>query len=627
MFLLFGFFGTTFRERITMAKLTVILALSLLTASSRGGDDAKRFAGEWQTTRGPLTLEAKGDALTGRLVLWKLPVKGEVKNGKLALSYDEGELHFDANLEVDPAARSFSGMAVAKNGNRGIWQGWRFDPAATKGVPADFSGLWLTDLGLMELIRDGARYRGRYALRGVSTIEGEAHGHHLDARIKANRTGPAGFDLDESGTTLFGAGGTDGMAPWYSWSGRKAAKFVRHAPLVAGQMVDGSTEGLLTYTVRAPEGYKPGDARKWPVALILHGSNMNGRAYVNTIASTWPDIARDYILLGINGELPSRIDSENPAFNYTYINFMGKSTYQGFPGTDRESPALVREAMAELRKVYPIKQYFVGGHSQGGYLAYSLVMHSPEMVAGAFPISAEVLIQNEPSVFADDALKASQRAIPLAIIHGKTDPNVAFSSGTYAAGLFLDAGWPAVRLFADDTAGHMFALLPVGPALRWLEALASDDPAVLISFAERRFQEEAPRDAVAALRKAKSLKLDAAAQARHSKISREIDAQVASKAKAFLEAIRGKKDAKWVDDFLVFRDEYEFADSASEAMKAFNALRLEQNEPAQKMMKEARGMFNQSKRPDGYVLVQKVADQYPASASYRLAKSWLAEPH
>jgi len=518
-------------------------------------------------------------------------------------------------------------MAVANNGYRGVWSGWRFDPGAAKGAPADFSGFWLTDLGLMELIRDGAKYHGRYALRGTSTIEGEAKGHHLDAKIKANRTGPAGFDLDESGTTLFGAGGTDGMAPWYPWNGRKAAEFVKHAPLVAGKMVDGSTEGLLTYTVRAPEGYKAGDSKKWPVALILHGANMNGKAYVNTIASTWPDIAKDYILLGINGELPSRIDPKDPAFNYTYVNYMGKSTYKGFPGTDRESPALVLEAMNELREVYPVKHDFVGGHSQGGYLAYSLLMHSQEAVAGAFPISGEVMMQNEPSVFADEPLKASQRAIPLAIVHGKTDPNVAFSSATYAVGLFLDAGWPAVRLFADDSAGHMFALLPVGPAIRWLEALASDNPADLLDFAERRLKEEAPRDAIAAVRKAKTLKLDAPSKARLDKVAKAIDGQAAPKARAFLEAMKNKKDQKWVDDFLAFRDQYEYADSASESMKAFNALRAEQNGAAQKVMGEARGLFNQSKRSDGYVLVQQVADKYPASTSYRLAKTWLAEPH
>ena len=54
------------------------------------------------------------------------------------------------------------------------------------------------------------------------------------------------------------------MPGWYGWKGRKAPEFVRHAPLVAGKIVDGSTSGLLTYSVRAPEGYKAGDGKKWP---------------------------------------------------------------------------------------------------------------------------------------------------------------------------------------------------------------------------------------------------------------------------------------------------------------------------------------------------------------------------
>ena len=237
-------------------------------------------------------------------------------------------------------------------------------------------------------------------------------------------------------------------------------------------------------------------------ASILHGSNMNGKAYVNTLAAAWPDIARDYIILGINGETPSNLAADEPAFNYTYVNYVGRSTFRGFPGTDRESPALVREALDELKSVYPVKHYFVGGHSQGGFLTYSLLMNSPEAIAGAFPISAGVIFQCEPSAYADAALKAAQRAVPLAIVHGKNDPMVAFDGGSYAYGLFLDAGWPAVRFFADDTAGHMFARLPVGPAIRWLEVMTSDDPTTLLDFAEQRLKEHGYRDAIAAVRRA-----------------------------------------------------------------------------------------------------------------------------
>src|SRR5262249_13171206 len=163
------------------------------------------------------------------------------------------------------------------------------------------------------------------------------------------------------------------------------------------------------------------------------------RAYVETMAAAWPDIARDFLLLGINGELPSNFKADSLAFNYTYVNYVGRSKFQGFPGTDRESPALVLEATRELRQVYPIDRYFVGGHSQGGFLTYSLLMNGPEEIAGAFPVSAGLIVQCEPSAYDNAELMAAQRAVPLAIVHGKNDPLVPFDGATYAKGLFVDA--------------------------------------------------------------------------------------------------------------------------------------------------------------------------------------------
>jgi predicted esterase len=608
-----------------MTRIIVGIAAILAGGATSRADEPGRFAGEWKTTLGPVTIEQKGEDVSGRIVFYKLPLKGKVDAKGLALEYDEGQIHVNANWEVDPSGNAFNGRFRASNGNQGVWNGWRPDPSAASGKAEEISGLWLTDLGLMELTRDGSKVKGRYALRGTSSLDGDIKGRHLDFRIKAFRTGPGWFDLDEKGSALAGAGGTDGMPGWYGWKGRKAPEFVKHVPLAAGKIVDGSTDGLLTYSVRAPEGYKPGDPKKWPVALVLHGSNMNGKAYVGTLATAWPEIARDYILLGINGELPSSLAADSPAFNYTYVNYVGRSTFGGFPGTDRESPALVREAMDELKKIYPIEHYFVGGHSQGGYLTYSLLMNSPEAIAGAFPVSAEVIFQCEPSAYEDPAIKAAQRAVPLAIVHGKNDPLVPFDSGAYAAGLFLDAGWPAVRFFADDNAAHMFGRLPVGPAIRWLEAMASDDPRVLLDLADKRLEEKGFRDAVAATNRAKGMTLDAQAKARLDRLAKAISDQASPKAKAMLESIQADKDNSWVDGFLAFRDDFEFAGAAKDAVAAFDALRAKHEPLARKAMGEARGAFQQGRRDEGYAKAKEVVDKYYASSSYRLAKKWIAE--
>ncbi len=181
--------------------------------------------------------------------------------------------------------------------------------------------------------------------------------------------------------------------------------------------------------------------------------------------------------------------------------------------------------------------------------------------------------------------------MPLAIVHGKNDPNVSFDGGTYAYGLFRDAGWPAVRLFDHATAGHMFGLLPVGPAIRWLEAMSSDKPAVLLDFADKRLKEHGYRDAIAALRHAQGWSLDAPAKARLAKLEKTVKDTAAPKAKTYLATIRANKDSSWVDGFLAFRDDFEFADAATDAMAAFNELRAQQEKPAAELMGEARGLF------------------------------------
>ena len=355
------------------------------------GVDRNELEGEWRTSLGIVTFKPQGAAWVATFANPQLPaLKGSLKGKEVALKYEQGAKHADSTIKLDDSGRSFSGPYRFGEGRRDYvntrWQGWRPDPEARNAQTGRFDGLWLTTQGLMELEQSGDKVKGQYARYGPVKMEGTVTGREVDFRYTWLRNGKGWFDLSKDGKTLEGAGLDDGSNSWYERKGRKASEFRRHAPLKAGQIVDGSTRNLLTYSVRAPEGYKEGDAKRWPTIVILHGSNMNGKSYVASIAQAWPDIARDYLILGLNGETPSNL-GDDPRFNYTYVNFMGRSTYRGFPGTDRESPALVSEAMDELRKVYPVGRYFVGGHSQGGYLTYVMLMHFPEKIAGVFPIS------------------------------------------------------------------------------------------------------------------------------------------------------------------------------------------------------------------------------------------------
>jgi predicted esterase len=605
-----------------MRRALRVLGLLLLAAGpSSARADEPTLQGEWRTSLGVVTFKPDGDTLTATFANPQTPpVKGAVKGKTATLTYREGAKRGDASVTLDDSGRSFKGWYQYGEGQRTFprrpWNGWRPDPEATKGETGRFDGLWLTTQGLMELEQTGDKIKGQYARYGPVKLEGTITGRRLDFRYLWLRNGKGWFDLSQDGKTLEGAAVDDGTDFWYERRGRQASEFRRHAPLAAGKVVDGSTKNLLTYSVRAPEGYKEGDPKRWPTIVILHGSNMNGKAYVSSIATAWPDIARDYLILGINGEVPSDL-GEEPRFNFSYVNYMGRSTYKGFPATDRESPGLIGEALDELRTAYPVGRYFVGGHSQGGWLTYSLLMNFPEKIAGAFPISCGLLFQCEPDAYKDEALRAAQRLVPLAIVHGKNDPVQDFGMSRYAAGNFGEHGWPGLRLFTSDTAGHGFMLLPVGEAIRWLEAMASDDPEVLVAFAEKQAGTGRYRDAIAALRNLKGLEQTDAQKPRADRLRASIDAKARAKADEFRPRIKANADGSWVDDFLAFRDDFEFADGARPAMEAFEALRKQQEPAAQRAFQEANMLFRQGKQDEGYAKYKEIVDKDYASTRYR----------
>src|SRR5262245_25717400 len=85
-----------------------------------------------------------------------------------------------------------------------------FVPARAAEV-ADFKGLWLTDLGLMELEQTGAKVKGHFAIRGVSDIKGTVTDRRLDFTFKAFGPGKGFVDLAADGKTFDGTNITDNI--------------------------------------------------------------------------------------------------------------------------------------------------------------------------------------------------------------------------------------------------------------------------------------------------------------------------------------------------------------------------------------------------------------------------------
>ena len=143
----------------------------------------------------------------------------------------------------------------------------------------------------MELEQHKGKVTGRFALRGGSEIEGKIAGRTLNFKYNSFRPGKGWFDVAADGKTLAGAAADSGADRWFGWQGRRADEFVRHAKLEAGKIVDGSTTGLLTYSVRTRPGIQTHVGKKWPAVVILHGSNMTERptsAPSPKPGPTWP---------------------------------------------------------------------------------------------------------------------------------------------------------------------------------------------------------------------------------------------------------------------------------------------------------------------------------------------------
>ena len=89
--------------------------------------------------------------------------------------------------------------------------------------------------------------------------------------------------------------------------------------------------------------------------------------------------------------------------------------------------------------------------------------------------------------------------------------------------------------------------------------------------------------------------------------------------------MRQAKNGSWIDGFLAFRDDFEFARSAQQAMAAFAKLRTIHEETARKALGEARQLFQQGKQDEGYQKYQEIVENDYALSLCRNVKQSLDE--
>ncbi len=153
--------------------------------------------------------------------------------------------------------------------------------------------------------------------------------------------------------------------------------------------------------------------------------------------------------------------------------------------------------------------------------------------------------------------------------------------------------------------------------------MSSEDPVKLAEFAEQRAKAGGYRDALAAVNRAISLNPTDAVRKRLEAVGRQVDVKAAAGAKVFLARMGKEGGRPWIDEFLAYRDEFEFAPGAGEVMKRFNALRAEHEGPAKRLMGEAREAFGAGRREEGMAKYREMLEKYYAASGYRNVKRWV----
>ncbi len=348
----------------------------------------------------------------------------------------------------------------------------------------------------------------------------------------------------------------------------------------------------MGYFLRVPKSFDPKAGAR--LIVFLHGSNMNGLQYVRSFEQkNW---AKDAILLCPNGE-------------------QGKDPYGANNFTFGSAP-LVADATEQVKKAFKTTVSYCGGHSQGGFLTYSVILNFPDLFQGALPMAGDCWSQNEPNLWEDRPdVAEKQRGIAIAVVHGKDDPIVDFAQGQHAYDCFRSAGWQKLRLFAPENAGHMFMVYPVDEVLDWLDAMNG------------RNEKEAPGLCEKWGRAGEWGWVLAAAKATKSglpALAKSADAAAAKALPAMKEAMKGKP-AVWIPMWLEFWRIHGAAPCARPLVATYLDRREKQRSDGRALFNEANGLFRQQKRDEAYKVLEKLLAEAPCTYEAYYAWKWLSE--
>ncbi|HEY9231493.1 MAG TPA: prolyl oligopeptidase family serine peptidase, partial [Blastocatellia bacterium] len=161
----------------------------------------------------------------------------------------------------------------------------------------------------------------------------------------------------------------------------------------AYQAADGK---LIPYRLFVPSTYDGKAGR--PLAVLLHGALGDERTFFSDLYD------------------PATVKGEAERRGYILAAVNGRGRFSSYRDAAGEDPLEVAAAVMRNYQIDPARVY-LAGHSMGGFGAWVVAAHKPELFAALAPMSAGPPAQGE----ALTALLEKLKALPALVVHGAKD--------------------------------------------------------------------------------------------------------------------------------------------------------------------------------------------------------------
>jgi len=171
------------------------------------------FSGEWFTTFGPMTLEARSASIVGtyRYGNTEGHLEGTASSGALTFTYREPDEHGAGTFRLVRPGKFAGTYTVSGEGRTRRWVGER-----------GWDGVWESDFGRVRLIHEANGVHGFYEGAGPSVIEGQLRDSRLEFRYREpNAAGEGRFQLIDGSRAFDGEWRPEDGAEWSPWRGRR----------------------------------------------------------------------------------------------------------------------------------------------------------------------------------------------------------------------------------------------------------------------------------------------------------------------------------------------------------------------------------------------------------------------